>query len=213
MHIQSIDTYSQPSKVEAETPQPEPRQATKYRPDAEQQEWLHSKLTPMFHLEESEFSQQSDSCYQGLLANQPRASMNTAHLPNQSFFNVALGSQYPSADFVAKTVHGPVGSTPTASAMLANSSMLGASSSWNPQHWQQYHHQQIQQHQLLLYHQQQLQRLQQLLQFQQLLDHQQRRQISHALSNPPPGLQSVSSPLTPCSLPAFSVMAAAVGRL
>ncbi len=191
VHVRNIDSFPLPSKVEVDVGLTAQlglgqvnRQATNYHTD---QESLHSKFVPIFHIEESKSSSESDSSYSTMAM----SSSFPAHLPNQAFIKASLGPQCPTADFFAKSVHRPV--TSTAAAMLVNLNMLGAS--WNlPQLYQQQQQLQQQQQQQILYNQQQL-------------------QLSHAISNLLRGQQqSVPSPLAPCALPAFNALGAAAGR-
>ena len=191
VHVRNIDSFPLPSKVEVEVGRNAQlglgqvnRQAIYYHPD---QESLHSKFEPIFHLEESKSSSESDSSYPTMAM----SSSFAAHLPNQTFIKGSLGPQCPTSDFFAKSVHRPV--TTTAAAMLVNLNMLGAS--WNlPQFYHQQRQLQQQQQQQILYNQQQL-------------------QFSHAISNILRGQQSGPSPLAPCFLPALNAMGAAAGRV
>ncbi len=196
VHVRNLDTFGE-FKDEVDVDQiiqPEVNQEKKYHPDAANQETLHSRLVPMFHIEEFKPCTKYDTIFPALMnlsntSSNPLRSLHAAHLTSQTFLDPARGLQFPSFPLVTKSAYDQVGSTTTpTTAMPFN--MLEVS--WNlQQHYQQ--QQQQQQHQQLLYTQQQL-------------------QFSQTLSNLLLQSQHACPPPPPCSLLPFGSMPASAGR-
>ncbi len=187
VHVRNIETFGEfKDEVDGDQIiQPAVNQEKKYHPDAANQETLHSRLVPMFHIEEFKPCTKNDTIFPALMhlsntSSNPLRSLHAAHLTSQTFLDPARGLQFPSFPLVMKSAYDQVGSTTTpTTAMSLN--MLEVSRNLQ-QHYQQ-----------LLYTQQQL-------------------QFSQTLSNLLLQSQHACPPPPPCSLLPFGSMAASAGR-
>jgi hypothetical protein len=147
MYIRTVGSYQQQLKVDVGlTVKPEPRQANFNSSEA--QEVLHARFLPKLQLDEFKASWQNDSNLLELATlsdeSSSRLHSSFAGRANHSLINVALGPPFSHVDFMARSVHEPVGVPPAlATAIIVNNRMLGAAASWNQQQFQHQHQQQL----------------------------------------------------------------------